>query len=156
MLFKIILLITILSYSAIVAQSFMYIIALKKVQYKMQAASYIELRKFLDAAFNATYKFAVYAALLSNIALLVVTGKNYFSIFFVTSCLAFGALIMDVLLALKGNMPINKQINTWAVDSYPEDWADYRAEWLQIFQYRQVVTITGFIILLAGVVFGLY
>jgi hypothetical protein len=154
MLFKIILLIAILSYSVIVAQSFMYIIALKNVQYKMQAAAYIELRKLMDAAFNTTYKFAVYAALLSNLALLIVIGKNYFTIFFVSSCLAFCALVMDVLLALKGNVPINKQINTWAEDNYPDDWAEYRTEWLQIFQYRQVVTVTGFILLLTGAVFG--
>lgn len=156
MVFRIILLITVLSYSVIVAQSFMYIIALKNVQYKLQAASYIEVRKLMDAAFRAKYKFAVYAALLSNMALLIVTGKDYCSIFFVTSCLAFGALVMDVLLTLKGNVPINKQINTWAADNYPEDWADYRTEWLQIFQYRQIVTISGFILLLAGAVFGLY
>lgn len=120
----------------------------------MEAAGYIELRKLMDAAFRARYKFAIYAAVLSNLALLIAAGKTYCSIFFVTSCLAFFALVMDTLLSVKGNVPINKEINTWTTDNYPADWADYRTEWLQIFKYRQVVTITGFIILLAGAVFG--
>ena len=150
---KIILLLTILSYSAIVGQSFMYIIALKNVQHKMAAASYIELRKLMDAAFRVKYKFAVYAALLSNLVLLVMISKTYWSIFFVTSCLAFFALIIDTVLSVKGNVPINKEINTWTTNTYPADWADYRTEWLQIFQYRQIVTITGFIILLIGAMF---
>lgn len=156
MLPGIILLLTILSYSVIVAQSFMYMIALKKAQYKMKAASYIELRQLLDAGFKANYKYAVYAALLSNLALLVMISKHAASVFFVTSALAFCALIIDILLSVKGNVPINEAINTWSADKYPADWADYRTEWLQIFQYRQVVTIMGFIILLAGSVFGLY
>jgi len=151
---KIILLLTVLCYSVIVGQSFMYIIALKNVQYKMEAASYIELRKLMDAAFRARYKFAVYAALLCNLVLLITICKVFFSVFFVTSTLAFFALVMDTLLSVKGNVPINKEINTWTTNNYPADWADYRREWLQIFQYRQVVTITGFIILLAGAVFG--
>ena len=119
----------------------------------MAAASYIELRKLMDAAFRAKYKFAVYAALLSNLVLLVMISKTYWSIFFVTSCLAFFALIIDTVLSVKGNVPINKEINTWTTNNYPADWADYRTEWLQIFQYRQVVTITGFIILLIGAMF---
>ncbi len=156
MLPRIILLLTILSYSVIVAQSFMYMIAFKKAQYKMKAASYIELRQLLDAGFKANYKYAVYAALLSNLALLVMISKDAASIFFVTSLLAFCALIIDILLSVKGNVPINEAINTWSAENYPADWADYRTEWLQIFQYRQAVTITGFILLLAGSVFGLY
>ena len=153
MFLRIILLITILSYSVIVAQSFMYVIALRKAQYKMKAAAYIELRQLLDSGFKANYKYAVYAALLSNLTLLVMISKDAASLFFVTSLLAFCALIIDILLSVKGNVPINEKINTWSADNYPADWADYRAEWLQIFQYRQIVTITGFVLLLIGAMF---
>ncbi len=151
---KPILLLTILAYSVIVAQSYMYIIALKNVQHSMQAESYIELRKLLDVNFRANYKFAVYAALVTSLILVLINIKTPGSLLFITSAIAFVALIADVLLMMKGNMPINDLINTWTVDHYPPDWAVYRAKWLRFFFYREIATISGFISLLAGVVFG--
>jgi hypothetical protein len=151
---KIILLLAMLAYSFIVAQSFMYIVALKNVQHGMQAASYIELRKLLDVNFRANYKFAVYAALLTGLLLVLANIKSPGSLGFITAAIAFAALIADVLLMMKGNMPINNLINTWTVDHYPPDWAVYRAKWLRIFFYREIATITGFVSLLIGAVFG--
>lgn len=152
---KIILLFTMLAYSVIVAQSYMYIIALKNVQHCMQAESYIELRKLLDVNFRANYKFAVYAALVTSFILVLINIKTPGSLLFITSSIAFVALIADVLLMMKGNMPINDLINTWTVDHYPADWALYRAKWLRIFLFREIVTITGFISLVTGAVFGM-
>jgi hypothetical protein len=152
---KIILLLTILTYSVIVGQSYMYIIALKNVQKSMNAPSYIELRNLLDASFRANYKYAVYASLLLNPLLVVVAAKNPGSILFITAAIAFVTLVADVLLMMKGNMPINNLINTWTPIHYPDNWAAYRAKWLQIFFYREIATITGFISLVIGAVFGL-
>ena len=152
---KLLLFLTLIAYSIIVAQSFMYIIALKDVQNRMGAGSYIELRKLLDNSFRANFKFAVYAALVFNLLLVVSTSKYTGSLLFISSLIAFIALITDTLLTVKGNLPINGLINTWTVQSYPENWVTYRAKWLQIFQYRQIANITGFTCLLAGTIFGL-
>lgn len=152
---KIILLLAILAYSVIAAQSFMYLVALKNVQHGMQAASYIELRKLLDVNFRANYQYAVYAALLTGLLLVLAKIKSPASLGFITAAIAFAALIADVLLMMKGNMPINNLINTWTAENYPADWAMYRAKWLQIFFYREIVTITGFISLVIGTVFGM-
>jgi hypothetical protein len=152
---KLILLLAMLAYSVIVAQSYMYIIAMKNVQHCMQAESYIELRKLLDVNFRANYKYAVYAALILNLLLVIITCKNPGSLLFITGAIAFVALVADVLLMMKGNMPINNLINTWTADNYPADWAGYRAKWLRIFLYREIVTISGFTSLVSGAVFGI-
>jgi hypothetical protein len=81
-------------------------VALKNVQYGMQAESYIELRKALDVSFRANYKYAVYAALLTSLLLVSANIKSPGSLLFITSVIAFVALIADVLLMMKGNMPI--------------------------------------------------
>jgi hypothetical protein len=152
---KLILFFTLIAYTVIVSQSFMYLIALKKVQASMQAGPYIGLRKLLDAGFRANFKYAVYAALLFNLLLVISTANFPGRLLFASSLIAFIALLADVLLTLKGNMPINDLINTWTTESYPDNWAAYRDKWLTIFQYRQVCNITGFISLLSGAVFGL-
>jgi len=132
----------------------MYIIALKNVQNCMNASSYIELRKLLDTNFRANYKYAVYGALFTNLLLVLVNLKSPGGLLFISSSIAFIALVADTLLMMKGNMPINKLINTWSVDHYPANWEYYRTKWLRIFYYREIATIAGFLSLLIGAVFG--
>lgn len=151
---RIILLAAVFSYSWVVSQSFMYVIALENVQLSMEAASYIELRQLLDTSFRANFKFVLVGALVSNLLLLIVTAREYKSVLFVTAAIAFIGLITDTLLTLKGNVPINDVINTWTAASHPADWHRTRAEWLTVFHCRQLANGTGFLALLAGLTFG--
>ncbi len=150
---KIILLVTMLAYSIIVSQSFMYILALKDVQLKLEFNTYTEIRKLIDFSMRANFTYVIYAALLSNILLVLSNIKNPSSLIFITTTISLIALIADVLLTLKGNLPINDIINTWSSDNYPKNWSEIRMQWFNIFQYRQIVNITGWISLLIGVVF---
>jgi hypothetical protein len=152
---KIILFITILVYGMAASQSFMYIFALKNVQLNLEANAYIELRKVMDISMNANFKYVMYSALLGNLLLVISNFKNTGSLLFITSAIAFIAIIADSLIAVKGNIPINTIISTWSPDNYPANWSDYRAKWLSIFQYRQIANITGFASLSIGAVFGL-
>jgi hypothetical protein len=151
---KIILLFTVLFYSIIVTQSFMYILALKDVQLSQDANSYTEFRKLIDSSMRGNFKYVIYAALLANLGLLISTIRNPGSLLFITTAIAFTGLILDTLLTVKGNLPINDVINTWSHDSQPSNWSEYRTKWLTIFQYRQIANITGFVSLLIGCVFG--
>jgi hypothetical protein len=151
---KIILLVTLLAYSIIVSQSFMYILALKHVQLSLEANPYIELRKLIDTSMRDNFKYVIYVVLLANLLLVISTVKNPGSLLFITAAIAFTALIADTLLTVKGNLPINDIINTWSADNYPANWATYRTKWLNIFQYRQVINIIGFVSLLIGAVLG--
>jgi hypothetical protein len=150
---KIILLITLLAYSIIVSQSFMYILALKDVQLKLEFNTYTEIRKLIDLSMRANFKYAIYAALLGNLLLVIINIKNPNSLIFITSTISLVALIIDIFLTLKGNLPINDIINTWSSDNYPKNWSEIRMQWFNIFQYRQIANITGWISLLIGVVF---
>ena len=132
----------------------MYILALKNVQLTLEANPYTELRKLMDSNMRSNFKYVIYVALLANLLLLILTIKNPSSLLFITSAIAFVALIAEVLLAVKGNIPINNIIYTWSSDNYPINWADYRTKWLNVFQYRQIANITGFVSLLISAVFG--
>ena len=151
---KIIFLLTLLSYSMIAGQAFMHMLALKHAQLSLEANAYIELRKLVDASMRVSYKYVIYAALLTNILLVLANIKNPGGLVFITAAIALVALIAEILLTLKGNLPINDVINTWSANNYPTNWADFRTKWFDIYQYRQVANIIGFISLLAGVVFG--
>jgi len=151
---KILLFVTLLAYGIIVSQSFMYILALKYLSVNLDAGSYIKTRKLIDTSMRNNFKYVIYAGLLGNLILVIITFKYPGSLLFITSAIAFIALIADTLLTVRGNLPINDIINSWSSDNYPANWTDYRNKWLSIFQLRQIANITGFLSLLTGALFG--
>jgi len=151
---KILMLINLLVYSVIVGQAYMYIIALGNVQLSMDAPAYIQLRQLTDRNFMAKYKYVVYTSLVSSVLLCIFTAAHPTGFLFISAAVALLALIIDVLLTLKGNMPINKRINTWTTENYPGNWEMYRTKWLHTFSLRQVANIIGFASLLLGALFG--
>jgi hypothetical protein len=151
---KIIFTITLLVYAMIASQAFMYILSLRQVQLNLGASSYTEIRKFIDISMRASFKYVIYAALLANVFLVIATAKTPASLIFITSTIALIALVAEILLTLKGNLPINDIINTWSADNVPANWTAVREKWFTIFQYRQIASITGFVSLVIGAVFG--
>lgn len=150
---KIILTITLLAYSVIASQAFMYMLALKDVQLNLQGSTYTIIRQLIDTFMRNNLKYVIYAALLSNLLLMLSEIKTPGSLQFITASIAFIALVIDVVLTLKGNLPINNIINTWSADTYPSNWMQYRDQWFVIFGYRQLAVISGFVSLLIGTVF---
>jgi uncharacterized membrane protein len=151
---KIIFTITLLVYAMIASQAFMYMLSLKQVQLNLDANSYIEIRKLIDISMRASFKYVIYAALLANVLLVIVTAKTPSSLVFITATIALVALVAEIVLTLKGNLPINDVINTWSADSVPANWTSFRNKWFTIFQYRQIASITGFVSLVIGALFG--
>lgn len=150
---KILILLNLIIYSVIVSQSFMYMIALRNVQENMGAASYIELRKLLDRNFLKKFKPVVYSALLLGLTLAVAAVFQSSGVLLAGSSIAFAGLLIDIVLIVKGNMPINRFINSWTLETFPVNWVKYRNKWLYWFSWRQVANITGFIALLIAAVF---
>lgn len=151
---NIVIFINLLLYTVIVSQPFSYIIALSNVQKNLQPHSYIELRKLLDKNFRKKNSVVVYGVLASSTLLTILCSVQPDCLLFITSSIAWVLLISDLIFTFRGNMPINNIINTWTTGHYPDDWFVYRTKWLAIFQKRQIVTITGFMSLLTGAVFG--
>ena len=154
MLTKILSFTTIISFSFIVSQSLMYILALKNVQYNLDFNSYTEFRKLIDTSMRANFKYAIYLALFFNLALVISTAKNPGSLIFITSAFALTGLIIDVLITVKGNLPINDIINSWSPENQPANWTEFRAKWFELFKYRQIANITAYLSLLIGIIFG--
>ncbi len=151
---KIILILTIVVYSVVVSQSFMYMLSLKNTQMALGGSSYTEVRQLIDANMMSVFKYVMYAALLLSFGHAAIHARSPRSLQFITSAVAFIALVVDAILTLKGNVPLNEIINSWAPGNFPENWKEIRNQWFVIFQYRQIVNITGFISLLVGTIFG--
>lgn len=151
---QIILLFTLLFYSIVAAQSISYIISLTDVQQKMNVNEYIVFRKLTDKNFRLKFTTVVYATLLLNLALVAITIIHFNMLLLVCAVISLLAFVIDVLLTVKGNLPINDMINTWTVENYPSNWTGYRKKWFGFFRLRQIANLAGFISLLLGAVFS--
>lgn len=151
---KITLFITLLLYAFVISQSFFYILAMSGTLKNMQAETYIETRNLLTRKLELPLQVVYYTALGSSLLLTAFCVVNPTGWLFISSVIALVTLVTDVLLAVKGNIPINKYINSWTTANYPANWQHYRSKWFSLYHTRQVVNITGFISLLAGWIFG--
>ena len=102
-------------------------------------------QKNIERLFQEKFKYAIYIALLCNLALVISTAKNPGSLIFITSAIALVGLIIDILITVKGNLPINDIINSWSPQNKPANWTEYRSKWLELFQYRQIANITAYL-----------
>ncbi len=71
----------------------------------------------------------------------------------VTAAVALLCLLLDLVLMMRENVPINGVMDRWSTTSYPEDWEQYRRRWFAVFRSRQVLLLVGFSSVLAGAVF---
>jgi len=152
---KITLFITLLLYAAVISQSFFYMLAMSNVMKNMQATAYIEARHLLDKKLRTTLAGVYYSTLIASIALTAFSVTNPTGFLFISSIVALIALVLDLALTVKGNMPLNKIINSWSTSEYPANWSQYRKRWFTFYNIRQVVNLTGFIVLVAGIIFGM-
>src|ERR1700741_1647588 len=106
MLIKIVLFINLIAYAVIVSQSFMYILALKNTQLALRAPSYIEVRHLIDVNMRSRFKYVLYLALLTSLALVILQLKDPASIGLITAAIAFVVLVIDIVLTVKGNLPV--------------------------------------------------
>ncbi len=155
MAIKITLFITVLMYAMVISQSFFYMMAMTGTLKKMQAATYIETRNLLTKKLETPLQIIYYSALASSLLLTAFSVVNPSGLLFKASFISLIILVADALLAVKGNIPLNKFINKWTPTAYPENWKEYRRRWFTLYHIRQVINITGFIILLMGFIFGI-
>ncbi|MBL7738929.1 MAG: hypothetical protein JNK14_06890 [Chitinophagaceae bacterium] len=155
MAIKISLFITLALYAIVVSQSLFYILAMSNVMKNMQPATYIESRKLLDRNLRSSLSGVYYLALAASCLLTAFCVTNPSGILFICTVIALVALVADITLALKGNIPLNDVINSWTAADYPANWQEYRSKWFSVYNIRQAANIIGFVSLLVGLVFGL-
>ena len=152
---KITLFITLLMYALVISQSFFYILAMSTTLKKMRAQTYIETRNLLTQNLKTPLQVVYYTTLAASVLLTAFCVVNPAGLLFITSVIALIALLADVLFALKGNIPLNNFINSWTTANYPYNWRQYRSKWFTLYHVRQALNITGFVSLLAGLIFGI-
>jgi hypothetical protein len=72
---------------------------------------------------------------------------------FALSLAALILIIGDMAVTLAGNVPINKQVQSWKVTAPPPEWAALRDRWEKLHTMRTVLIVSGFALLASSIVF---
>ena len=65
-------------------------------------------------------------------------------------------MLLVLLVTIRLEVPLNKQIQLWTVTSAPSNWEQVRDLWLQRHLWRTVCAITGFLCVLFALVSEVY
>lgn len=141
---------TLFAYALVMSQPLFFAFALGRASLALSGPAYVELRQRINAAITRPLV-AVYA--LTFVGCLAVAGLAAKEGTHATAAgvgLAALALVVDLVLAAKGNVPLNAAMNQWDPAALPPDWATKRAAWHRVFAVRQVVLCIGFVAFVVG------
>lgn len=143
--------ITLFLYAFVVSQPFFYVMSLGDASDALTAPAYVELRHAINRAMNARLPRLYVATAVSGIALAVIAARLEAYVLATSAAVSVVGLVVDLLIALRTNIPINRIIETWTSTAYPDDWATYRRSWTAAFTVRQGVLTFAYATLLVGV-----
>lgn len=93
---------------------------------------------------------------LGNVAILLVGATAYLvrghSISLGLAVAALVFFLADMTVTLTKNVPLNKQVQSWAIDAPPADWSKVRDAWERFHSIRTGLIVTGFSLLVAAIV----
>lgn len=142
----------ILLFCIIAGQAFFYFIGGTAALKNVSAIAFIEQRKAIDAEIAPYLKVIYPLTIVMSVAMLVLLRQQIDSALFILSAVACLLIVIDMVIAIKGNIPLNQRISTWPLDAYPGNWHVVRDQWLNYMYYRQFCGIAGLFCLLVGMI----
>lgn len=113
--------------------------------------SFLDERRIVHPLVMQRHQLVYYACLLTSLVMVGLSWRdaNWFSL--ALYGLALVCLVADVVIALKGNNPINTQVQE-AVAGL--DWEALRSDWIRLIKIRGGIISVGMLSLFVGLVFG--
>lgn len=132
----------------IVSQGIFYLFALNKALSGISIDAYAEVRNATDQVIEWRLKLVYPAALVIGFVTTLSLIKNSGTLVLVTTAISLLCVIVDLVLAVKFNVPINSQFHDYPAAAQEVDWVAMRRTWLQILEIRGLVQVFGFLSLL--------
>jgi hypothetical protein len=144
----------VLLYAVVVSQPLFYWLALGAASDRLPGPAYAALRQAINPIMSRRLVPLYAAALSAAVLLCIVAVARGRAGVAAGAAAASAALVIDAVLALRRNVPINDAMDGWDPAHPPADWADLRRRWRAAFAVRQLVLVAGFASLLAAALAG--
>jgi hypothetical protein len=146
---KILAFFNVLFYSLIAGQGFYMLLGGSKALRQLSVGAFIEQRQSVNKAIAQNLSISYLLTLVysgSYIFLLVWNKASQLQV--AAAILAFLLFLADLLLAVRGNVPLNKEIDSWQAHAHPMDWTTHRDLWIKYMTWRNWLSIFALVVFL--------
>lgn len=137
---------TLLAYTLVMSQPLFFAFALGRASLALSGPAYAELRQRINASITKPLVVVYAITFLACLSVAALAAKEGATTTAVGVELAALTLVVDLVLAVKGNVPLNAAMDQWDPAALPPDWATKRAAWHRVFAVRQVVLCVGYVV----------
>ena len=117
---------------------------------KLSASTFIEWFQKIDPYMKVRARQLLLGQLLLTLLLLGLTLDRLPSLAFWLTAVALLATTVAMVIAVRGNVPINRQMDKWATTTPPADWEQVRDRWLRYHSQRGFAESAGFLAMLVA------
>jgi hypothetical protein len=138
-----------LAYFLVTIQLTYYLYLMGDAMKQVSLDNFFEQRKIVHALVMKKHQPVYYICLALSLLVIILTIKQPSSMVFICSCIAFLCLIIDIVIAMKGNGPINNASENYFPGA-AGNWEAMRLQWLKFINIRGVFSSIGFLSLMAS------
>jgi uncharacterized membrane protein len=151
--FKILRLLHLFCYLLVTCQVLFYLVVFSDALRMTPVENFLEHRKIVNLLIGERYRVIYYSCLATSIGMVIIAFRQPSNMITITAIIALVCLIADLVITIKGNMPLNDLIDTFIPGTDTARWDTLRTDWLNYFRYRGILSTIGMMSLLAGTVF---
>ncbi|RYY93685.1 MAG: hypothetical protein EOO11_19300 [Chitinophagaceae bacterium] len=140
-----------LLYFVVAVQLVYYLYLMGDALQQVSIGAFLEERRIVHPLVMKRHQAVYYACLATSVLMLFLAWRERTALGFVPHAIALLCLVADIVIAMKGNGPINTQIQA-AVAAPGTDWEALRTQWLTLIKTRGAVISAGMLALFIGLV----
>lgn len=117
---------------------------------ELSSATFIEFFQKVDPYMKVWARRLLLSQIALTLLLLTLLSTRWMTLPFALTLLALLMAFTSLIIAVKGNVPINRRMDHWSPVEPPKEWEEVRDRWLRYHSLRGIAEVTGFLVLLSA------
>ncbi|CUU55539.1 Uncharacterized membrane protein [Parafrankia irregularis] len=123
------------------------LVAVRPALHSLPTTSYVLVKQAFDISYPKLMKPLQITSLLSAVALTVAAAVDGASTSAIFAAVASAAVLTNILVTVRGDLPINNAMATWKPEAPPSDWQAQRARWDFFNSIRTTAAVSALVLL---------
>jgi uncharacterized membrane protein len=126
---------------------FIGLVAVQPALRSVTPGTYVTVKQAFDRTYPPFMRPLQLTALAVSLALTVTAGVQGKATCAVLAGLAFLSIAVNIVVTVRGDLPINVAMASWRADDPPSDWEHHQARWDTFNKIRTVAAVTALVLL---------
>ncbi|MCK9920541.1 DUF1772 domain-containing protein [Frankia sp. AgPm24] len=123
------------------------LVAVRPAMHTLPATTYVTVKQAFDVSYPKFMKPLQITSLFSTVALAVAAAVAGPTTSAILAAIAAVAVFTNIIVTVRGDLPINNAMATWTPDAPPSDWQSHRARWDFFNSIRTIAALTALVLL---------